>query len=213
MVKTEKRMALLLLISIILLAASLICLSKNATIVAEDNSDRQNILSYDDIDIDMSVFKEKPLPNGIKENKTLINEDNIGQYVPTDFFNAANGMISYIGRYYGFVLEIDNGRNRVLIFSIEYINEFVDNSSFSIKIEVVYHNAFSKTALGIKEIEGVEHLALAIPSIESLIIEAGDYTNPIIGESHIMTRGAFFCRGVLWWRIFNYQKLIGDAKS
>lgn len=184
--RTMPKKLVALWVALAIMMAMLACANSYVVLAEEQTDATENILEYGGIEVDMSKYQRTKITND-----TIINEDTIGDFVPTEWFNAENGSIGYVGRNYGFLLEVDGGRNRVLLFTIDYINNFVDDSSLTISISVVYQDAFSKTIFGIQDIAGVETLVLGVPKLSSAIIDAGENVN-INEENVTMQNGVFF---------------------
>lgn len=184
--RTMPKKLVALWVALAIMMAMLVCANSYVVLAEEQTGATENILEYGGIEVDMSKYQRTKITND-----TIINEDTIGDFVPTEWFNVENGSIGYVGRNYGFLLEVDGGRNRVLLFTIDYINNFVDDSSLTISISVVYQDAFSKTIFGIQDIAGVETLVLGVPKLSSAIIDAGENVN-INEENVTMQNGVFF---------------------
>lgn len=176
-----------ILVLMTVLIGMLLCLGDAKIVTAEEQTATSKyIMEFGGVEVDMSQYAYQDI-----SSSDVITENNIDEYVPTEWFNAENGSIGYVGRNYGFLLEVDGGRNRVLLFTIDYINNFVDDSSLTISISVVYQDAFSKTIFGIQDIAGVETLVLGVPKLSSAIIDAGENVN-INEENVTMQNGVFF---------------------
>lgn len=176
-----------ILVLMTVLIGMLLCLGDAKIVTAEaQTATSKYIMEFGGVEVDMSQYAYQDI-----SSSDVITENNIDEYVPTEWFNAENGSIGYVGRNYGFLLEVDGGRNRVLLFTIDYINNFVDDSSLTISISVVYQDAFSKTIFGIQDIAGVETLVLGVPKLSSAIIDAGENVN-INEENVTMQNGVFF---------------------
>ena len=122
-----------ILVLMTVLIGMLLCLGDAKIVTAEEQTATSKyIMEFGGVEVDMSQYAYQDI-----SSSDVITENNIDEYVPTEWFNAENGSIGYVGRNYGFLLEVDGGRNRVLLFTIDYINNFVDDSSLTISISVV----------------------------------------------------------------------------
>lgn len=196
--------AIILLVTIMFTA--LIVTGQSFVVSAEEDSTQEDqtpevevvitpyIIEHDGITADLSRFNTVKLPvlGESEEMADKIDENNIGNYVPIEFFSTSNTVISYLGRFYGFVLEIDGGRNRVLLFRVEHSRAFDDMSEYGFKLEVVYRNAFSKTIFGIHEIAAGETVLLGVPQFITSIFDADGEVDPVTEECYNGTKGAFF---------------------
>lgn len=195
--KAKSGMAMILLLLTVLLCA--VAFSTVPTVVIAEESQEKNITPYivehDGVVSDLSRFNTQRLPNGLSDNPDLINKDNLWQYVPTELFGSIgsdSAVISFLGANYGFVLDINWWINRVLLFEIYHNSEFTDTTEYSVRIEVVYRKAYTKTALGINPMDDPETLLLGIPFFSSTIYDADGQVDNLLGEFNADMTGAFF---------------------
>ena len=184
-IMSGRTIVLALLIVVVALMAMLSCVSTKVVFAEEATGTTDNIMEFGGVEVDMSKYQQVTITK-----ETKINSETIDNFVPTEWFNAENGSIAYVGEHYGFLLEVDNGRNRVLLFTIDYENTFVDDSSLTISISVVFQEAYTKTWFGINSVVGGETLVLGVPTLSSFIIDAEENIN--INQYAIGQKGVFF---------------------
>ena len=107
-IMSGRAIVLALLIVVVALMATLSCVSTKVVFAEEATGTTDNIMEFGGVEVDMSKYQQVTITK-----ETKINSETIDNFVPTEWFNAKNGSIAYVGEHYGFLLEVDNGRNRV----------------------------------------------------------------------------------------------------
>ena len=173
------------------------------TISAETDSEAVTYLANSGEGADLSRFDEIELPLNPRED---INHSNIDEYVPVEYFNQNGTVLTYLGRNYGFVLQVDGTRNRVMLFTVNFENH-EDRNGFDFTIEVVYEDCFSYLPGGlIWELAPGENLALGVVSLNSTIINTTGLNSFNSGYKAEEDEGAYFVRS-------DYHGVVSDVSG
>lgn len=193
--KTREKLSI---ITLLLIAIALLCtviLSSVQTVNAEETEQlpiSETLITHDGVTSDLSRFNTVKLPDNLLADDSLINGDNIGNYVPVEFFNKKDKTITFFGSKYGFVLDVHPWINRVLLFKITNASEFEDTSGYTHRIQVVYRKSFEKTIFGIHSVLDPEEIVLGMPELTSVIIDGFGMTDNVSGDFNADVTGSYF---------------------
>lgn len=161
----------------------------SANISAEIQTESFSELSATGDTADLSRFDQVYLPENPKED---IDRTNISSYVPIEYFNKNGTVLTYLGENYGFIVQVDGTRNRVMLFTVSYTNHENDNG-FDLTLEVVYENCFSLLPGGlIWELAAGENLALGVVALNSTIINSTGSNIYNVDYQAEQDKGAYF---------------------
>ena len=175
----KRRGAMIMAIAVLLLAAALCTLPQvaiaesgqtgSAQTQAVDTVGAYDSIAVDGENIDMTAYKDKPLPDDPMDE---IDSGNIDEYVPKALFNRGEEPIVYCGYNYGFVIQHNgNGNNTVLLFQIEAepVSEFDDG--YRVRVSVVFEKSFLMVWNNITPLVTLDHLALGVNGVKQIIID------------------------------------------
>ena len=174
--------------------AILFCIVITLTLVSANISAEMQTESFSELSAtgdtaDLSRFDQVYLPENPKED---IDRTNISNYVPIEYFNKNGTVLTYLGENYGFIVQVDGTRNRVMLFTVSYTNHENDNG-FDLTLEVVYENCFSLLPGGlIWELAAGENLALGVVALNSTIINSTGSNIYNVDYQAEQDKGAYF---------------------